>query len=149
MWSPIWVTVEDNDGDYIFHHEYFLLKKQYIEGDHSLNFTVPIYEPLPPQYFIHVVSDKWHGSQTVLLISFIILPEKHPPPTELLDLQPLPVTALRNPSYVALFQGFNHFNPIQTQVFAVIYNTDDKCLSCCSNREWKDHMCRVCQIEKS
>ncbi|KAK9181778.1 hypothetical protein WN944_024917 [Citrus x changshan-huyou] len=115
--EPFWVIVEDNDGDYILHHEYFLLKKQYIEEDHSLNFTVPIYEPLPPQYFIHVVSDKWLGSQTLLPISFrhLILPEKFPPPTELLDLQPLPVTALQNPSYEALYQNYKLFNPIQTQ----------------------------------
>ncbi|TYI07384.1 hypothetical protein ES332_A10G223700v1 [Gossypium tomentosum] len=74
--------------------------------------------------------DKWLGSQTVLPISFrhLILPEKYPPPTELLDLQPLPVTALRNPSYEALYQDFKHFNPVQTQVFTVLYNTDDNVL---------------------
>ncbi|CAK8540099.1 unnamed protein product [Lathyrus sativus] len=128
--EPFWVIVEDNDGEYILHHEYFLLKKQYIEEDHTLNFTVPIYEPLPPQYFIRVVSDKWLGSQTVLPVSFrhLILPEKYPPPTELLDLQPLPVTALRNPSYEALYQDFKHFNPVQTQVFTVLYNSDDNVL---------------------
>ncbi|XP_050210373.1 DExH-box ATP-dependent RNA helicase DExH12-like [Mercurialis annua] len=128
--EPFWVIVEDNDGEYILHHEYFMLKKQYIDEDHTLNFTVPIYEPLPPQYFIRVVSDKWLGSQTVLPVSFrhLILPEKYPPPTELLDLQPLPVTALRNPSYEALYQDFKHFNPVQTQVFTVLYNTDDNVL---------------------
>ncbi|GAV65809.1 DEAD domain-containing protein/Helicase_C domain-containing protein/Sec63 domain-containing protein [Cephalotus follicularis] len=128
--EPFWVIVEDNDGEYILHHEYFMLKKQYIDEDHTLNFTVPIYEPLPPQYFIRVVSDKWLGSQTVLPVSFrhLILPEKYPPPTELLDLQPLPVSALRNPSYEALYQDFKHFNPVQTQVFTVLYNTDDNVL---------------------
>ncbi|CAJ2650466.1 unnamed protein product [Trifolium pratense] len=128
--EPFWVIVEDNDGEYILHHEYFLLKKQYIEEDHTLNFTVPIYEPLSPQYFIRVVSDKWLGSQTGLPVSFrhLILPEKYPPPTELLDLQPLPVTALRNPSYESLYQEFKHFNPVQTQVFTVLYNSDDNVL---------------------
>ncbi|CAI0463771.1 unnamed protein product [Linum tenue] len=128
--EPFWVIVEDNDGEYVLHHEYFMLKKQYIDEDHTLNFTVPIYEPLPPQYFIRVVSDRWLGSQTVLPVSFrhLILPEKYPPPTELLDLQPLPVSALRNPSYEALYQGFKHFNPVQTQVFNVLYNTDDNVL---------------------
>ncbi|MQM18598.1 hypothetical protein Taro_051593 [Colocasia esculenta] len=129
--EPFWVIVEDNDGEFILHHEYFLLKKQYIEEDHTLNFTVPIYEPLPPQYFIYVVSDKWLGSQTVLPVCFrhLILPEKYPPPTELLDLQPLPVTALRNSSYEALYEkDFKHFNPIQTQVFTVLYNSDDNVL---------------------
>ncbi|KAJ4827132.1 DExH-box ATP-dependent RNA helicase DExH12 [Turnera subulata] len=128
--EPFWVLVEDNDGDYILHHEYFMLKKQYIDEDHCLNFTVPIYEPLPPQYFIRVVSDRWLGSQSVLPVSFrhLILPEKYPPPTELLDLQPLPVTALRNSSYEALYQDFKHFNPVQTQVFTVLYTTDDNVL---------------------
>ncbi|KAK6927878.1 Sec63 domain [Dillenia turbinata] len=128
--EPFWVIVEDNDGEYILHHEYFLMKKQFIDDDHTLNFTVPIYEPLPPQYFIRVVSDRWLGSQSVLPVSFrhLILPEKYPPPTELLDLQPLPVTALRNPLYEALYNEFKHFNPVQTQVFTVLYNTDDNVL---------------------
>ncbi|GAY41159.1 hypothetical protein CUMW_057280 [Citrus unshiu] len=110
-----WVIVEDNDGDYILHHEYFLLKKQYTEEDHSPNFTVPIYEPLPPQH--------------------LILPEKFPPPTELLDLQLLPVTALQNPSYEALYQNYKLFNPIQTQVFAVLYNTEDNVLVAALSRK--------------
>ncbi|KAH7862903.1 hypothetical protein Vadar_010909 [Vaccinium darrowii] len=128
--EPFWVIVEDNDREYILHHEYFVLKKQYIDEDHTLNFTVPIYEPLPPQYSIRVVSDRWLGSQSVLPVSFrhLILPEKYPPPTELLDLQPLPVTALRNPSYEALYHEFKHFNPVQTQVFNILYNTDDNAL---------------------
>eukprot|EP00850_Spirogloea_muscicola_P009705 SM000055S18239 [mRNA] locus=s55:210526:220744:+ [translate_table: standard] len=129
--EPFWVIVEDNDGEVILHHEYFLLKMQYAEEDHHLSFTVPTYEPLPPQYFIRVVSDKWLNSETVLPVSFrhLILPEKYPPPTELLDLQPLPVTALRNPSYEVLYaKKFTHFNPIQTQVFTVLYTTDDNVL---------------------
>ncbi|XP_078443956.1 DExH-box ATP-dependent RNA helicase DExH12-like [Wolffia australiana] len=128
--EPFWIIVEDNDGEYVLHHEYFLLKKQFIDEDHTVNFTVPIYEPLPPQYFICVISDKWLGSQTVLPVCFrhLILPEKYPPPTELLDLQPLPVTALRNPAYEALYEEFKHFNPIQTQVFTVLYNSDDNVL---------------------
>lgn len=128
--EPFWIIVEDNDGEYILHHEYFMLKKQYVDEDHILNFTVPIYEPLPPQYFINVVSDRWLGSQTVLPVSFrhLILPEKYPPPTELLDLQPLPVSALRNPAYEGLYQQFKHFNPVQTQVFTILYNSDDNVL---------------------
>jgi len=40
-----------------------------------------------------------------------------------------PMSALRNPSYEALYQQFRHFiNPIQTQVFTVLYNSDDNVL---------------------
>ena len=58
------------------------------------------------------------GSETQLPVSFrhLILPEKYPPPTELLDLQPLPVSALRNSDFEGLYQKhFKSFNPIQTQ----------------------------------
>jgi pre-mRNA-splicing helicase BRR2 len=80
---------------------------------------VPVFEPLPPQYFLRVVSDRWIGSETQLPISFrhLILPEKNLPPTELLDLQPLPITALRNSIFENLYiERFPQFNPIQTQV---------------------------------
>ena len=58
------------------------------------------------------------GAETQLPVSFrhLILPEKYPPPTELLDLQPLPVSALRNPGFESLYSDkFPFFNPIQTQ----------------------------------
>uniref|UniRef100_A0A8R7V0V4 RNA helicase n=2 Tax=Triticum urartu TaxID=4572 RepID=A0A8R7V0V4_TRIUA len=128
--EPFWILVEDNDSECILHHEYFMLKKQWLNEDHTLNFTVPIYEQLPPLYFIHVVSDKWLGSRTILPVSFrhLVLPDKHAPPTELLDLQPLPVTALRNARYEGLYSAWKHFNPIQTQVFSVLYNSDDSVL---------------------
>ncbi len=45
----------------------------------------------------------------------LILPERHPPHTELLDLDPLPLSALDCPQFEALYR-FTHFNPIQTQV---------------------------------
>ncbi|KAK9842537.1 hypothetical protein WJX81_005041 [Elliptochloris bilobata] len=128
--EPFWILVEDGDGEFLLHHQYFLLKQAFAADEHSVTFTVPISEPLPPQYFIKVVSDKWLNSEAVLPVSFrhLILPEKYPPPTELLDLQPLPVTALRNPAFEALYRGFKTFNPIQTQVFTALYNTDDNCL---------------------
>ena len=42
---------------------------------------------------MQVVSDKWLQSEAVLPVSFrhLILPERYPPPTELLDLQVLPL----------------------------------------------------------
>lgn len=65
------------------------------------------------------VSDRWLGSETILPISFrhLILPEKYPPPTELIDLQPLPLSALNNPQFQSIFleKNIKVFNPIQTQ----------------------------------
>lgn len=47
--------------------------------------------------------------------------------SELLDLQPLPVTALGNRQYESLYK-FTHFNPIQTQIFHTLYHTDTNVL---------------------
>lgn len=52
--EPFWIVVEDSDSEFILHHEYWLLKKNFAEDDHTVSFTVPIQEPLPPQYFIRV-----------------------------------------------------------------------------------------------
>ena len=51
-----------------------------------------------------------------------------PPHTELLDLQPLPKSALKNPAYEAMYPRFTHFNPIQTQAFHTLYHTDESVL---------------------
>lgn len=132
--EPFWVFVEDVNGEQILHQEMFVLKERRAEEEHTLNFTVPITEPLPPQYFIRVVSDRWINAQTLLPVSFrhLILPEKYPPHTELLDLQPLPLTALRYPEAEKLYaaQGLKVFNPIQTQTFSTLYSTNDNCLIC-------------------
>ena len=126
-----WLLVEDNDGEVILHHEFFLLKMVNAEEDHAVSFTVTLLDPLPPQYFVRLVSDSWLGSETTIPVSFkhLLLPEKHPPPTELLDLQPLPVSALKQDGFDALYAPrLQHFNPVQTQTFQCLYNTDDNAL---------------------
>ena len=57
------------------------------------------------------------GSETYCAISFqhLILPERHPPHTDLLDLRPLPVSALNNADFERLYK-FSHFNPIQVWI---------------------------------
>ncbi|KAI9828704.1 MAG: DEIH-box ATPase [Thelocarpon impressellum] len=125
-----WILVEDCDGEDILFHDQFLLRQSYVESEsneHLVEFTVPITEPMPPNYFITVVSDRWMHSETKLAVSFqkLILPEKFPPHTPLLDLQPLPVSALKNEEYVGLYPEWSRFNKIQTQVFNSLFATDD------------------------
>ena len=125
------LIVEDVNGEVILHHEMFSLKSKSDEEEHVLVFSVPILDPLPPAYFIRVVSDRWLHSMSVLPISFntMILPAKFPPPTELLDLQPLLPNALGEPALAKLF-GYKEFNPIQTQTFHELFKTDRSCLVC-------------------
>ena len=49
--------------------------------------------------------------------------------TDLLGLQPLPITALQDETLEALYAPqFMHFNPIQTQIFHTLYHTDGNVL---------------------
>ncbi|KAM3873609.1 activating signal cointegrator 1 complex subunit 3 [Diretmus argenteus] len=129
--EPWWLWVEDPINDHIYHSEYFHLQKKQVvtEEPQNIVFTIPIFEPLPSQYYIRAVSDRWLGAEAICIINFqhLILPERHPPHTELLDLQPLPVTALGNREYESLYK-FTHFNPIQTQIFHTLYHTDTNIL---------------------
>lgn len=97
----------------------------------ELVFTIPISEPLPTQYMIKVASDRWLGCERSEPVSFrhLILPEQHPPNTDLLDLDPLPVAAFKDLQFELLYSNkFAFFNPIQTQIFHCLYHTDSNCL---------------------
>ncbi|ORY24132.1 putative Pre-mRNA splicing factor [Naematelia encephala] len=124
--QAFWIIVEDVDGENILYHDQFILRERFAQDEHYFTITVPISEPVPPNYYISVISDRWLQSETRLPVSFthLIRPEPFPPHTALLDLQPLPVSALHNPAYEALYP-FENFNKIQNQVFSALYTTDD------------------------
>ncbi|ELR10490.1 DEIH-box ATPase [Pseudogymnoascus destructans] len=128
--ESFWIIAEDCDGEEILFHDQFILRKDYAQAEmneHLVEFTVPISEPMPPNYFITLVSDRWMHSETKLAVSFqkLILPEKFPPHTPLLDLQPLPVSALKAQDYAALYPKWEWFNKVQTQTFNSLYTTDE------------------------
>ncbi|KDD72130.1 hypothetical protein H632_c3816p0, partial [Helicosporidium sp. ATCC 50920] len=95
----------------------------------ELEVIVPVFEPLPPQYFVRMLSDSWLGCEATLAVSFrdLVLPRAHAAHTPLLDLDPLPVTCLRDPLAEARYR-FGHLNPIQTRVFHALYHADDSAL---------------------
>ncbi|XP_020291198.1 activating signal cointegrator 1 complex subunit 3 isoform X2 [Pseudomyrmex gracilis] len=129
--QAFWIWIEDPDSNFIYHHEYFILTRKmiYQNLEQELVITIPLTEPMPAQYLVRVTSDHWMGSETEYPLSFrdLILPETHPPHTDLLELQPLPVTALKNLAFESLY-NFTHFNPIQTQIFHCLYYTDSNVL---------------------
>jgi len=131
--ESFWIIVEDCDGEDILFHDQFILRKDYAQSEaneHIVEFTVPITEPMPPNYFISVISDRWMHSETRLAVPFqkLILPERFPPHTELLDLQPLPVAALKAKDFSALYPDWQQFNKVQTQTFNSLFNTDNNVL---------------------
>ena len=128
--ESFWIIVEDCDGQDILFHDQFLLRRSYAQSEmneHLVELTVPITEPMPPNYFVTLISDRWLQSETKLAVSFdkLVLPEKFPAHTPLLDLQPLPVSALKRQEFQDFYPGFEKFNKIQTQVFSSLYSTDD------------------------
>ncbi|KDR76589.1 hypothetical protein GALMADRAFT_139507 [Galerina marginata CBS 339.88] len=122
------IIVEDVDGEVILFHDTFVLRQRYAEDEHTVTLTVPMFEPVPPNYYISVISDRWLHAETRLPISFkhLILPKKFPKPTPLLDLQALPLSALHNEEFEALYANtIQTFNKIQTQVFQALYTSDE------------------------
>ena len=126
-----WVWVENSDSSDIYHHEYFILSRKKMHDSHELNFTIPLADPLPSQIYVRVISDRWMGAETVQPVSFqhLIRPDTESVYTDLLDLQPLPITALKNPALEELYgQRFKFFNPMQTQIFHTLYHTSNNVL---------------------
>jgi len=144
--QPFWIWILDSECETIYHSEYFLMDKKMSQSHEAipLTFTVPIYEPMPSQYFVRIVSDRWMGSEQTIPISFqhLTLPKKQSPPTDLLNLSPLPVTALNNPAFQNLY-SFTHFNPIQTQVFHALYHGRENVLLCSPTGSGKTICCEL------
>jgi activating signal cointegrator complex subunit 3 len=127
--EPWWIWIEDESSEYIYHSEYFILKRADENEPQTLTFVIPIKEPRPTQYFVRAVSDRWLNAEAMATIPLrdVVLPDSHPPHTSLLPLTPLHISALNNPDYESLFT-ISHFNPIQTQVFHNVYHTDNNVL---------------------
>ncbi|KAI9683875.1 MAG: hypothetical protein M1829_004209 [Trizodia sp. TS-e1964] len=121
-----WIWVEHSETSEIYHHEYFVLTRRKMHSDNELNFTIPMADPLPSQIYVRAVSDRWLGAETITPVSFqhLIRPDTESVFTDLLNLQPLPISALKNPTLEAIYgERFQFFNPMQTQIFHCLYHT--------------------------
>lgn len=126
-----WIWVEDPDSDNIYHTETFAVSQLLtIKGEPiELVFTIPLIEPTPTQYILRISSDRWMHAVYTHPLSFLDLqlPASFTPHTDLLELQPLEVSALKNELYERLY-SFSHFNPVQTQMFHCLYHSDTNVL---------------------
>ncbi|KAG6094817.1 hypothetical protein E4U30_002989 [Claviceps sp. LM220 group G6] len=124
--ESFYIWVENSETSEIYHHEFFILNRKKLHDDHELNFTIPLSDPLPTQIYVRAVSDRWLGAETVTPVSFqhLIRPDTESVYTELLNLQPLSISALKNPGLEEIYaQRFQYFNPMQTQIFHTLYHT--------------------------
>lgn len=93
----------------------------------NLDMPIPAFEAnTTNQYLLRIVSDNWVGVEFVHPVSLreTSMPEQTLSYTDLLDLTPLPKTALQDDNYEKLFSRIETFNPVQTQLFHVLYHSD-------------------------
>lgn len=127
-----WIFIEDLKQNTILHYEQLIFeKKQVIRNEkQKFVFVIPINEnQITNQYQIRITHDSFIVEDTILPLSLhnCILPSVIQKHTDLLDLDPLPITVLHNDSYQKLYP-FEYFNPIQTQVFFTLHETDNNTL---------------------
>lgn len=128
-----WLIVEDGDGDKILYQEPVLVRPSAKKAwTSTVNFMVRLFEPMSPQYFVKVVSDRWLQSVSIVPISFkhMILPEKSYPPTEVLDLRLLPISHVKSSLSSTFFGHFQYFNAIQTQTYFSLFENDANTILC-------------------
>lgn len=117
------LIVEDCNGDKILFTDTFLVRRNFVNQEHILDFTVSVSDPIQPTYFISLISDKWlHCEAKVPLVLYNVhMPKKFPSPTAVLSLQPVQVTDLNQKEFEDCFD-FKTFNKFQTQCFQALYN---------------------------
>ena len=125
--QSFWLWVEDGNNNRLYHHEHIHLSHKNHPEEMTLDLAIPVFGKAPSQYFVRMVSDSWVGAEYLLPVSMesIVIPGGKRPETDLQDLTPLPTTALQNDKYEELYSKFDTFNPIQTQLFHVLYHTDN------------------------
>lgn len=56
--ESFWIWIGDSENDHIYHSEMLLMSKKRKGEEQILIFTIPISEPLPSQYLVHVMNDR-------------------------------------------------------------------------------------------
>ena len=116
--------IENSDSHVILYSEEFQIQYKKRNEEQRLEFAIPVFPPFPEYYTLRVSSDHWLGADviTYLPLRGLRMPRDSKQQTPLLDLDPLPVTALQNKGYQSFYR-FTHFNAVQTQVFFKSYHT--------------------------
>lgn len=126
-----WFWIEDSEMDRVYHHEYILISRRNHFLPVDLEVKVPVFQPVPSQYHIRIISDSWVGCESLTPIMFkhLLLPDREMPFTDLLNLTPLPIRALKDAKYEKIYEPrFEAFNPIQSQLFHILYHSNSNIL---------------------
>lgn len=129
--DSLWVWIENSDSHVILYSEQLQIPYKKRFEEQKLEFAIPVFPPFPEFYTLRVSSDHWIGADVLVYLPLrgLRMPHDAKQQTPLLDLDPLPVTALKNRGFQSFYR-FSHFNAVQTQVFFKTYHTDDNILLC-------------------
>ncbi|XP_045481609.1 activating signal cointegrator 1 complex subunit 3-like [Harmonia axyridis] len=123
--------VEDPMHDNIYHFEKFIITERNCSSGEpiELYFTVPLIAPHAEEYFVKIINLHFLHTKVEQVINFnnITLLPSHGIETAILNVHPLPKTALRNPLFESIYP-FDYFNAVQSQVFHSCYNTESNIL---------------------
>lgn len=119
------IIVEDVNGEVILHNDVLQINQKNIHRTIALDIFVPIADPLPPNLYLTAVSEKWLNClwRQPIEMFHTQLPKKPLSATELLDVQSIPTTALKDEKFTDCFD-FSHFNKFQSQVFHALWNSE-------------------------
>ncbi|TYZ66740.1 hypothetical protein PybrP1_004598 [[Pythium] brassicae (nom. inval.)] len=152
-----WVWVEDATSGTIYHSEYVVLHqsrflgwRENASGDGTQALAMECYVPVfvsaaqpTATYVVRILSDRFVGIESYYEVAYTppdagrardaaaATTDRDAVHTPLLRLHPLPLAALQNPVYEALYApSFRCFNPIQTQAFHTLYHQRGSVLLC-------------------
>lgn len=98
----------------------------------DFKFTVAVFEPPSPQYWVRVESDRWHtggGSIALLSVASMRLPKEEKFKSNLSSVNPAAVSSILAKAEAAWFQKqFSHFTPAQMAALQVTRNSDENVL---------------------
>ncbi|OBA20593.1 Sec63-domain-containing protein [Metschnikowia bicuspidata var. bicuspidata NRRL YB-4993] len=120
------LLVEDCDGEQILYDEIVKITPKTVNRGFAVDFTVLTPDPLPPAMFVAFSSEKWLHSQWRAPIKMfdMRLPKVPHNSTEVLDVQSVPTSSLKNDSFEKTF-SFSYFNKFQSQCFHSLMNTNE------------------------
>eukprot|EP00762_Andalucia_godoyi_P001056 ANDGO_02041.mRNA.1 DExH-box ATP-dependent RNA helicase DExH14 len=132
--EPFWLWVEDpyQDVGSMIHVEPITFKDDMDSLD--VRFTIPARDPLPSQYTLRIVSERWLKSEIVapLNLNHVVLPSAETTMTDLLPVLPISISALHHDTFEKIYdvhrRSMHFFNPVQCQVFHNLYHTDENVL---------------------
>lgn len=119
------LTLSDNDGELLHYVDNIKIIPEQAHKTVELDFVVPISDLMAPAYFVTLTSEKWLNSEWRIPVKMfhMKIPKKPSSPTELLDVQRVPVDALRSEDLSDTFD-FSYFNALQSQCFHDLWETN-------------------------